>query len=152
VKRDTRIVAPIFAAIPVVILGLSTLCTWLIARGASLEWRGLFRLVCHGLQSRCFELWNAPMPICTRCTAIYLGLLIGLVTFVVWPYFTERIMRSVALGAVIPLAVDGLTQLLRLRESTNELRFATGIVAGFAIGIWALSAIENRDETALKLS
>ena len=151
-KRDTRIVAPIFAAIPVVILGASTLCTWLIARGASIEWRGLFRVLCHGLESRCFDLWDVPMPICTRCVAIYLGLLMGVLTFVVWPFFTERIMRGVALAAVLPLAVDGLTQLVRLRESTNGLRFGTGIVAGFAIGIWALSAIENRDETALKLS
>lgn len=151
-KRDTKIAATVFAAIPLFILGTSTLCTWAISRGMSLEWRVVFRMICHGLASRCFYLWDVPMPICARCTAIYIGLFLGLMAFVAWPFFPERIMRVVAIGAAIPLAIDGLTQLMRLRESTNGLRFGTGIAAGFALGMWALSAIEHRDETALNLS
>ena len=76
-KRDTLIVGAVIAAIAVAILGGSVLCTWAIAHGASMQWRVLFRLFCHGIPSRCLTLWNVPMPICARCTAIYAGLFAG---------------------------------------------------------------------------
>ncbi|MFP5245873.1 MAG: DUF2085 domain-containing protein, partial [Thermoanaerobaculia bacterium] len=59
-----------------------------------------------------------------------------------------RVMRPFAFAAVVPLALDGLTQLAGLRESTNELRVATGLLAGLAFGLWVLSAVERRDEPA----
>ncbi|MFP5246474.1 MAG: DUF2085 domain-containing protein, partial [Thermoanaerobaculia bacterium] len=73
-KRDTKIVLGVIAAIPTVILGAATLCTWAIAHGASEKWRLLFRMTCHGIAERCFELFGTPMPICARCTGIYLGM------------------------------------------------------------------------------
>lgn len=39
------------------------------------------------------------------------------------------------LVAVAPMAVDGLTQLLGMRESDNYLRFFTGALAGAVIGV-----------------
>jgi uncharacterized membrane protein len=41
------------------------------------------------------------------------------------------------------MALDGFTQLARLRVSTNTLRIETGLILGIAFGVWALSAIEN---------
>ena len=151
-RRDTKIAGSIFAAIPVLILSAATLCTWAIAQGASMKWRLAFRMLCHGLAERCFALWSVPMPICARCVAIYIGFFTGLVAFMAWPFISERVMRFVAVASLLPLAIDGLTQLARLRESTNGLRFATGIVAGLALGMWALSAIEKRDHRAVELS
>jgi uncharacterized membrane protein len=49
----------------------------------------------------------------------------------------------VLLAAVVPMGVDGLTQLVRLRESTNALRAATGVAAGIAFGLWAITAVES---------
>jgi len=92
------------------------------------------------------------MPICARCLGIYAGLLVGLLAFRVLPWFTERAMRIAAFLAVTPLAIDGLTQLAGLRESTNPLRLATGIAAGFAFGMWALTAVERREEASLSTS
>lgn len=144
-KRDTKIVLAFIAAIPTVLLGLATLCTWAIAQGASMQWRVLFRIMCHGRVERCLELFGAPMPICARCVGIYGGMLLGILAFWAVPLLRERVMRGVAFAAVLPLALDGLTQLAGLRESTNELRIATGIVAGLAFGLWILSAVERRD-------
>lgn len=87
------------------------------------------------------------MPICARCTAIYAGLFAGLVLFFVAPWVNEKIARWTMWIAATPMAIDGFTQLFRLRESTNSLRIATGSVAGFAFGYWILSAIERRDRT-----
>lgn len=148
-KRDTKIVLAVIAAIPTVILSLATLCTWAVAQGASEGWRTLFRIMCHGLPSRSLELFGTTMPLCARCVGIYAGLLMGILAFWVMPLLRERVMRPVAFIAVTPLAIDGLTQLAGLRESTNELRIATGITAGVAFGLWVLSAVERSDDEVL---
>ncbi|PYQ28661.1 MAG: hypothetical protein DMF56_15625 [Acidobacteria bacterium] len=151
-KRDTKIVMAVVSAIPIVILSASMVCSWAIAHGASMRWRLVFRLMCHGIPSRCLDLFGVPMPICARCVGIYAGLLAGLIAFWLLPIVTERVMRTIAFIAVTPLAIDGLTQLVRLRESTNPLRLATGIAAGLAFGMWVLSAVERRGEERLSTS
>ena len=145
-KRDTKIVFAVVAAIPTVILGAATLCSWAIAQGASMRWRLLFRMMCHGRVERCLQLFGTPMPICARCTGIYLGLLAGLFVFPIVPWLRERVMRTVTFIALMPLAIDGVTQLTGLRESVNPLRIATGVIAGLAFGLWILSAVERRGE------
>ena len=147
-KRDTRIVRAVAGAVPALILAAAVLCTWVISQGASIRWRMLFRMMCHGLEQRCLLLWGVPMPICSRCVAIYAGLLAGLALFSVFRNVRERTARWVAAVAVAPLAIDGLTQLAGLRESTNELRIATGLAAGFAFGFWLLAAVEHGAERA----
>jgi uncharacterized membrane protein len=147
-KRDTRIVLGFAGAVPAVILAAASVCTLAIAQGASKQWRLAFRLMCHGLVQRCFELSGAPMPICARCTGIYAGLLGGVLLFPLLLRLRERVMRKAALAALLPLAIDGLTQLMQFRESTNAIRVATGALAGLAFGLWALSAVEHREEMA----
>ena len=142
-KRDTAIVAATLAAIATAILSASLACTWLIARGASMQWRLPFHLLCHGIPERCLHLWGVPMPICARCTAIYAGMAVSLVVFFILPRMSEFAARVVLFIAVAPLAVDGLTQLARLRESTNGLRLATGLAAGVAFGLWTITAVES---------
>ena len=145
-KRDTKIVLAFLAALPALFLGAATLCTWAIAQGASEKWRLLFRIMCHGMPARSLELFGTTMPLCARCVGIYAGLLAGLLAFKAIPLLRQRVMRVVAFAALTPLAIDGLTQLTGLRESTNPLRLATGAVAGIAFGLWILSAVERRDE------
>ena len=142
-KRDTKIVLAVVAAIPAVILAASAACSWAISLGASEQWRLLFRIMCHGRPERSLDFAGVAMPICARCVGIYAGLLAGLAAFVLIPWLRERVVRPFALAAVVPLAIDGLTQLAGLRESTNELRILTGVVAGLAFGLWVLSAVER---------
>jgi len=151
-KRDTKIVLAVVSAIPTLILSFASLCSFAIANGASMRWRLAFRLMCHGIVSRCLTLFGAPMPICARCVGIYAGVLAGLLFFWLLPWLREAVMRRVAIAAVVPLAIDGLTQLAGLRESTNPLRLATGLIAGFAFGLWILSAVERREESVAAIS
>jgi uncharacterized membrane protein len=151
-RRDTKIVAAFLSAIPVFILGTSSLCAWAIAHGASMRWRLLFRLLCHGIERRCFTMFDVPMPICARCAGVYIGLLAGVVAFALFPFVEERLMRMTMVAAALPMAVDGLTQALGLRESTNPLRLVTGFVAAVAFGMWALAAIERPAPRAINPS
>lgn len=145
-RRDTKIVLAFLAAIPSAVLGAAALCTSAIAAGASMQWRLLFRLFCHQRAERCLELFDVPMPLCARCTAIYAGMLAGILAFCVMPWLRARITGAVLFAAATPLAIDGLTQLTGLRESTNPLRVATGIIAGLAFGFWVLCAVERAGE------
>jgi uncharacterized membrane protein len=153
-KRDTKIVLWVASAIPVVILSASTLCAWAIAQGSSMRWRLLFRFMCHGIPERCLMLFGVPMPICARCAAIYAGMFAGLIVAALvfashtMAWMDERSVRSFAFLAMVPMAIDGVTQLTGLRESTNPLRIATGLIAGFAFGLWILSAMERRHKPA----
>ena len=143
-RPDTKIVAAVLGGISMGILGASAACSWAIAQGASIRWRLLFRLLCHGIPERCIVLFGVPMPICARCVAIYGGLAAGILLFWLLPFLSEIASRRLLAVAVIPLAVDGLTQLAMLRESTNSLRLATGLMAGSAFAFWALTAVEKR--------
>lgn len=143
-KRDTKIAGSVFAAIPLLILTLAVADTWLLAHGAAAAWRLPFRAICHGIPARCLQIWDVPMPICARCTAIYAGLAAGLVAFALLRP-RGSMMRRLLIVAVIPLILDGSTQALRLRSSTNPLRVATGLAAGFAFGLWVLSTIEQSE-------
>ena len=142
-KRNTGIVAATIALLASSILAASAFCTWAIANGASMRWRLMFRAFCHGIPQRCLQLWNVPMPICARCTAIYAGLMAGILLFVVLPRIQAHLARKILAIAGVPMFVDGITQLALLRESTNVLRIETGLVAGMAFAFWALSEVES---------
>lgn len=83
------------------------------------------------------------MPICARCTALYAGLLLGLLLYWLLPRMKEVAMRRVMFAAALPLAIDGLSQATGLRTSTNELRILTGLIAAIPFGLWVLTAIED---------
>lgn len=157
-RRDTAIVAAFVAAVPVVVLPAAAACSFAIAQGASPAWRLAFRLFCHGMPARSLSLFGTSMPICARCVGIYAGLLAGVVTFALMAVsglghaIGERLLRMMLLLAATPMALDGLTQATGLRESTNELRIGTGLLAAFAFGFWALAAVEQRPRDAVSPS
>jgi len=142
-KRNTGIVAATIALLASSILAASAFCTWAIANGASMRWRLMFRAFCHGIPQRCLQLWNVPMPISARCTAIYAGLLAGIVLFLILPRLQAHIARRILAFAAVPMFIDGITQLATLRESSNLLRIETGLLAGAAFAFWALSEVES---------
>ena len=143
-SRDARLSATLLAVGSAGMLLAAAICTWAVAHGASMEWRLLFRPFCHGIVSRCFLLWGAPMPICARCTGIYLGLFAGLTIFLILGRSGRLAFPTPALFVLIsPLALDGVSQAMGLRESTNELRIVTGLIAGAAFAMWALILVDR---------
>ena len=144
VSRDTRIFAVCLAALALIILGSATLATFALAHGAPQFVRLPFKVMCHGIPHRCLTFFGTKMPICARCVGIYAGFLGGLALFPLFKWAKELPMRIVLYIAVTPLFIDGITQAMRFRESTNPLRLATGLTVGVALGLWALVAIETR--------
>ena len=98
---------------------------------------------CHGLDARSFVVAGRALPYCARCT----GLLWGIVTASAFLCAARRTNASKPPSAVqavicgllwLPLALDAGSSYLGLRETTNALRFITGVcftamLPGFAV-------------------
>ena len=97
----------------------------------------LCKPTCHQLPHRSFFLWGHQMGVCARCTGIWASLM--LFGFIATPLLYLRKLPQIRARwlaiAIVPLVLDGATQFLGLRESTNEFRMITGIIAGAAI-VW----------------
>lgn len=103
--------------------------------------------------------WNGSaetgwkVAICQRDVAIYGALLLA---GLAWGVLRPRLRRSLRPGAkwpklpvwilvvlLLPIAIDGGTQLFGLRESTPELRFFTGALMGAAVVFFAYPHVEE---------
>lgn len=85
------------------------------------------------------------LPVCSRDTAIYLSMLIGLLLLpFLQPVESEEWpSRWILIAAAIPIAIDGTTQLVGLRESTNFLRLLTGAIIGIVLPFYILPIINS---------
>lgn len=91
--------------------------------------------LCHQKEERSFFINGNQMPFCARCTAIWLGLSIGIFLMIFFEIkLSEKIFLMILIG-LIPLGIDGVGQLIGLWESTNLIRFLTGILTGIVSGI-----------------
>lgn len=86
---------------------------------------------CHQMPERSFRIAEYQFPLCARCT----GLLLGQLAALLCPAL-RRIPVRLSAALLLPLVLDGGTQLLRLQKSTNPRRLVTGVLGG--IGCLAL--------------
>lgn len=92
---------------------------------------------CHRLPERSFFWKGRKFPMCARCLGIYAGYLF---MPIFWFWFSATWILGLIL--VIPTFLDGMTQAMFGRESTNWLRMTTGILAG--IGLAAFAVLTGR--------
>jgi uncharacterized membrane protein len=95
----------------------------------------VYQHMCHQMPSRSFFIGRFQMALCQRDLALYggacvAGLLFGLVRGRVKP-----LPVRVWIVLIVPLLVDGGTQLVGLRTSTWQLRTITGMLASGAT-VW----------------
>jgi len=91
--------------------------------------------MCHQKADRSFFINGNQMPFCSRCTAIWLGLAIGLGFLVFYKLpLNEKFLLLIIIG-LVPIGIDGVGQLLHLWESTNIMRVITGFLIGIVCGI-----------------
>jgi uncharacterized membrane protein len=104
----------------------------------SFPWNTIYSIgdrLCHQKAERSWFINGNPMPFCSRCTAIWLGLAIGLGFMVFYQIsLNEKFLFVIILG-ILPLGIDGVGQLFGFWESTNIVRLITGLLAGGVCGI-----------------
>ena len=94
---------------------------------------------CHQMENRSLMLNGNQMPFCARCVAIYTFMAIGIAftVFPLMPYYDRLndLKPWWLVLALVPIGIDGLGQLFGYWESTNLMRFITGGLCGFVVGI-----------------
>lgn len=91
--------------------------------------------LCHQQAERSFFINGNQMPFCSRCTAIWLGLALGLGFMVFYRIeLNEKFMFAILIG-LVPIGVDGIGQLFGFWESTNLVRVITGLLIGVICGV-----------------
>jgi len=118
--------------------GLPLLAPWLVATGHPTLAAPIYfayRFVCHQRPDRSFFLFGQQVAYCQRDLAIYVGVFVlGLVYALVRRWLKPLSWRGAFLLA-LPMALDGSTQLVGLRESTWQLRLVTGTLFALAV-VW----------------
>lgn len=82
---------------------------------------------CHQISSRSFFWKGRQFHICARCTGIFVGVLFSPSMLIFWKYSIYIFPFS-----FFVLTIDGVTQLLKLRESNNLIRVITGFLFGYS--------------------
>ena len=84
------------------------------------------------------------MPVCSRCTGIYLGIFLSLLTLILLERrikgeFPSLKMVLVSVGAFLLMGVDVVLSTLDLIQSNNMIRLATGFIDGMVYGTSSIS-------------
>ena len=114
-----------------------------------------YRLLCGQVPSHSFYIAGYQMCLCSRCLAIYSSLLAGGLVMAMFRYRPILALRPISwrwwLLGMVPMALDGGTQLFGWHESNVYLRLATGIIFGLATAWFVLPQIEG-PSVALEVS
>ena len=91
--------------------------------------------LCHQKAERSFFINDNQMPFCSRCTAIWLGLAIGLGFMIFYKIKLDGKFLILILIGLVPIGIDGVGQLFDFWESNNIIRLTTGLLIGVVCGI-----------------
>ena len=86
------------------------------------------RCGCHQRVDRSFKIKGWQFPICSRCTGILTGQLIGIFIYL----FQLSIPLYIDFLFLAIMFLDWFIQYKKIKESTNFRRFITGNLAGIA--------------------
>ena len=105
--------------------------------------------VCAQIPSHSFYIFGHQLGMCERNFTIYTSMFLGSLVFVLTKKRLPGIPWWVWLLMILPMALDGTTQMFGLRESTWYLRILTGSLFGLG-NIWfALPLMQKSLDTPL---
>ena len=91
-----------------------------------------FALMCHRIPERVLSIGSTPMPLCSRCAGIWLG--ISIAATVGWPALPLRALRVVVPCAMALLLIDIVLQDLAVHPLWHATRLSTGLFLGVPMG------------------
>jgi uncharacterized membrane protein len=109
--------------------------------------------ICHQIPERSFHIHGQQLPLCARCTGIYMGALAGFT--LMWLMGHKRAaslpptpVTLVFVGFIVALGIDGVNSYLtffpgmpHLYEPQNWLRLTTGTLEGLALSAFVFPVL-----------
>ncbi len=110
--------------------------------------------VCHQMPAHSFFMGKHQMPLCARCTGMFLGVLTTLSWFLVVKRDRSVLLPPLQVGIVLlgflaVWAFDGLNgalaslHLVHLYAPGNPVRLVTGLLAGMTVGVLGVYLFNN---------
>ena len=105
-------------------------------------------VICHQQAARSFALWSQQLPVCARCTGIYVGAaLVALVS--VWRITGTKVAQGFSPAKTIVLAALPTVATLAYEWSTsttpsNVVRAIAGFPLGAAVAWVILAAVDDQ--------
>ena len=102
-----------------------------------------FSAVCHQITERSFHFHGFPLGVCSRCTGVYAGFVIGLA---IYPFLRDLReekfpARWILIVSAIPVAIDFAGGFLGLFTNTFFSRALTGMVFGAVAAFYILPGL-----------
>jgi uncharacterized membrane protein len=96
------------------------------------------RAICHQRPERSFAPWGTPMPVCARCTGVYLGALLGAVALCLGvpsrPLPASH-ARAMVMAAAVPTALTLVYEWTRGTMPPHVWRALAGAPLGLAVTV-----------------
>jgi uncharacterized membrane protein len=106
--------------------------------------------ICHQLPARSFHLWDAALPVCARCTGIYVGAAAASLAAVVRPTATNATnvtgaltatqARRLLLVALVPTAITLVYEWTTGTMPANWIRALAGLPLGASVA-WLIGTL-----------
>ncbi|MGZ6364493.1 MAG: DUF2085 domain-containing protein [Ktedonobacteraceae bacterium] len=100
-------------------------------------------MICAQVPSHSFYIFGHQLGMCARNFSIYASMFVGSLIFVLSKKRIPGIPWWLWILMILPMAIDGTTQMFGLRESTWELRVLTGTLFGLGNVWFALPLIQK---------
>jgi uncharacterized membrane protein len=103
-------------------------------------------LICHQRSERSFHIGGVQLPVCARCTGLYVSGAVGAVAAGIgWRRRPQR-TRAVLLAAAVPSAVTVVLEFAGLSHPSNVMRALSALPLGGAAGwVFVRSLRAERD-------
>ena len=109
-------------------------------------------VICHQLPERSFFVDGRQLPVCARCTGLYLSGAAGFLGWLAmklargWPRIavSARAALTIVLGAGIPTAISYVSGLAGVWDGSNAARAVLAVPLGAAAGA-VVAAVATKD-------
>jgi len=101
-------------------------------------------VICHQLPARSFHLGTQPLPVCARCTGLYVGAAIAAVLAAIGTAAPVRRARAVLALAALPTIVTLAYEWSTADAPSNITRAVTALPLGAAIAFVVLTRADDR--------
>lgn len=153
-RKITLIVAMLFATANCFIVVAALLVPYCFNNGAAIIGSFLKFLlsgICHQYQPRCLVIFDLQTCLCARCFAFYAANMVFAIIYAAIRLPNRPISFITLSVLVLPLVIDGTTQLLGFRTSTNAVRVATGLLAGVGTAAAILPFVSLRPSSTNRI-
>ncbi len=107
-------------------------------------------LLCHQLETRCLTVAGVPLPVCSRCSGIYLGAAVFVIFHALAVKWPRRIVLSGIIGWVAGFSLAFLLFDVyagyRMYGDIHPVRFGTGYLFGFMLA-WIMGTLNRKQLT-----